>query len=186
MDSLLVHWNRIHGIFKFKRRRKFIAKIVLDSIHNMRHANFVTRRAYFDFGAIGPCVARMWSSSSPQEVLCRVDVGGCIWLLVRFSGDVKRWESFPDVSAMTTYLERGSQTLLCPAKCLLPEQAQRLVSRLCQHWWLVADILCRLSPAMQVTDAKRRISKLENEVTRYEFALIIHHFNFSRCRRLVL
>ena len=70
------------------------------------------------------------ATSEPQRIFCRVDVDKVIWVLVGYGADVKRWEKKVDEVALQTFLARAGGRVVCPPKCLTPEQAAKIVSHI--------------------------------------------------------
>lgn len=65
----------------------------------------------------------------PRRILCRVDVDDLIWILIEFEDYDDAWKCMHGEQDLEDFIQRvPGVPLVCPAKCLSPEESNRIVS----------------------------------------------------------
>jgi hypothetical protein len=65
----------------------------------------------------------------PRKILCRVDVGDDIWILIEYESSEDAWKSFSSEISLHDFIQRiPGVPLVCPQRCLSVEESIRIVS----------------------------------------------------------
>ena len=81
----------------------------------------------------------------PNQIFCRVDIDGEIWILVGYSSKAKCWERMSNDQELQRFLRQPHGLLKCPLQCLTQEQAEKVVSSFYYKIFYIISIHSHLS-----------------------------------------
>ncbi len=116
--------------------------------------------------------ALLRSTAVPRKIVCRVDVEGDVWVLIKYDGtNAASWEKFQSVKAMKAYISQPKVDLECPQRCPSVEEYNKTVRYVCLSLLTPASYHIVFATLLQIGDAKREIQALKEEIKRYACTL---------------